>query len=232
MQLLIDGIEIDIVRKNIKNIHLSVLPPDGKVRLSLPFSVNEEAALLFARSKISWIVKQIEKFENQPRFTIREFVSGENLYVFGKLYKLQVVYANSNRITIQGEKVVLQVKAESTASQREKYVNEWYRKLLKQKLGSIFEKWQQITGLKCNSWQIKYMKTRWGTFSPATQKVWLNLQLAKKTVECIEYVVLHELAHSVERNHGKQFIAIMDKFMPNWRTLKNDLNKQILDYLE
>lgn len=124
------------------------------------------------------------------------------------------------------------VRKESTAKQRQAYVNEWYRVLLKEKIELYLPKWEQITGLYCDSWQTKYMTTRWGTCNTATKKIWFNLQLAKKPVECLEYVMLHELAHLKVRNHGKDFIAILDKYMPYWRETRKLLNELKLDYLD
>ena len=233
MQIEISGITIDIQKKNIKNMHLAVLPPDGKVRVSAPMHLSDESIAMFVRTKLGWIKKQQEKFALQPRQSEREFISGETLYVFGKQYFLRVMYSyKGNSLVLNGNEAILTVRKESTARLREAFVNEWYRDLLKEKISIYLPKWEQITGLYCDSWQTKYMTTRWGTCNTNTRKIWFNLQLAKKPIECLEYVILHELAHLKVKNHGKDFIAILDMYMPYWRETKKLLNDFKLDYME
>lgn len=232
MQIEISGITIEVQKKNIKNLHLVVAPPDGKVRVSAPMHLSDDSIKMFVRTKLGWVKKQQEKFEKQPRQTEREYVSGETLYVLGQQYFLRVEYSyKGNSLVLSGNEAILTVRKESTASQREAFVNEWYRALLKEKIEIYLPKWENITGLRCDSWQTKYMTTRWGTCNTNTSKIWLNLQLAKKPIECLEYVILHELAHLKVRNHSKDFIAIMDKHMPYWREIRKKLNEQILDYM-
>ena len=232
MQIELSGITIDIQKKNIKNMHLAVLPPDGKVRVSAPMHLSDESIAMFVRTKLVWIKKQQEKFANQPRQSEREYISGETLYVFGKQYFLRVMYSyKGNSLVLKGNEAILTVRKESTARQREAFVNEWYRDLLKERINVYLPKWEQITGLYCNSWQTKYMTTRWGTCNTNTRKIWLNLQLAKKPIECLEYVILHELAHLKVKNHGEDFIAILDTYMPYWRDTRKLLNELKLDYL-
>jgi predicted metal-dependent hydrolase len=231
MQIEISGIQIEIQKKDIKNLHLSVLPPDGKVRISAPMHLSDESMTMFVRTKIGWIKKQQEKFERQPRQSEREYISGETLYVFGQQYFLRVEYSyKGNSLVLSGNDAILTVRKESTAKQRENFVNEWYREQLKAEIAQLLPKWEKVTGLKCSSWQTKYMTTRWGTCNTQTKKIWLNLQLAKKPIECLEYVILHELAHTQVKNHGVDFVAIMDKYMPYWRDIKKTLNNLKLDY--
>ena len=233
MQIEISGITIDIQKKNIKNLHLAVLPPDGMVRVSAPMHLSDESIVMFARTKLGWIKKQQEKFAIQPRQSEREFISGETLYVFGKQYFLRVMYSyKGNSLVLNGNEAILTVRKESTARQREAFVNEWYRDLLKEKISIYLPKWEQITGLYCDSWQTKYMTTRWGTCNTNTRKIWFNLQLAKKPTECLEYVILHELIHLKVKNHSNDFIEILDMYMPYWRDIKNLLNDLTLDYMK
>ena len=233
MQIEISGIKIEVQKKNIKNLHLVVAPPDGKVRVSAPMHLSDESVAMFVRTKLSWIKKQQEKFAKQPRQCEREYVSGETLYVFGQQYFLRVEYSyKGNSLILEGNEAILTVRKESTSKQREAFVNEWYRSLLKEKIGIYLPKWEKITGLYCDSWQTKYMTTRWGTCNTNTRKIWLNLQLAKKPIECLEYVILHELAHLKVRNHSKYFVAIMDQYMPCWRETRKLLNDLKLDYYE
>jgi predicted metal-dependent hydrolase len=229
--LKISDISVEVCKKNIKNMHLYVKPPNGKVTVSAPLNMKDEVIKKFVRTKISWIKKQIAKFDNQPRQSEREYVSGEALFIWGKQYYLQVDYGTKNSLTLFGNKALLTVRKESTAQQRENFVREWYRELLKTEIKKFLPKWENITGLKVSDWQTKYMITRWGTCNTTTGKIWLNLQLAKKPPECLEYVILHELAHLTEKSHNDKFIAIMDRYMPMWREIKLTLNSQILDYM-
>jgi predicted metal-dependent hydrolase len=228
----ISGIPIEVYKKDIKNMHLYVKPPNGNVTVSAPLTMSDEAIERFVRTKVSWIKKQIAKFDDQPRQSEREYVSGETLYVWGKQYYLQTKYGNKNSLMLSGDKAVLTVRKESTANQRENFVREWYRKLLKAEIERLLPKWEKMTGLKAAGWQTKYMTTRWGSCNTKTGKIWINLQLAKKTPECLEYIILHELIHLVEKTHNEQFVSLMDKYMPMWREIKATLNDQTLDYME
>ena len=232
MTLYISGIPVEVCKKDIKNMHLYVKPPNGYVTVSAPLTMNDEAIERFVRTKTSWIKKQVTKFDNQPRQSEREYVSGETFYVWGRQYYLQTKYGNKNMLILSGNKAILTVRKESTAEQREKFVREWYRGLLKAEIERVLPKWEKITGLKATSWQTKYMTTHWGTCNTKTGKIWLNLQLAKKNHECLEYIILHELTHLIEKNHNERFVSHMDKYMPMWREVKATLNGQTLDYME
>jgi predicted metal-dependent hydrolase len=230
---MISDITVDVCKKNIKNMHLYVKPPNGKVTVSAPLNMSDEAIERFARTKSSWIKRQVKKFESQPRQAEREYVSGETLYVWGRQYFVQVEYGTGkNSLVLSGDRAILTVRKESSALQRDNFVREWYRSILKQEIARLLPKWEKQTGLKCGSWQIKYMLTRWGTCNIAKRKIWLNLQLAKKTPDCLEYVILHELLHLVERYHNERFISLLDTYMPYWRETKRSLNRQILDFME
>lgn len=228
----ISGIPIEVCKKDIKNMHLYVKPPNGNVVVSAPLTMSDEAIERFVRTKASWIKKQVAKFDNQPRQSEREYVSGETLFVWGKRHYLQTEYGNKNSLVLSGDRAVLTVRKESTAKQRENFVREWYRELLKAEIARLLPKWEKATGLKATGCQTKYMTTRWGTCNIKTGKIWLNLQLAKKTPECLEYVILHELVHLVEKTHNERFVSLMDKYMPMWREVKTTLNGQTLDYME
>ena len=233
MQIVISGIPIDIHKKNIKNMHLQIKPPNGQVVISAPLSMDDKAIEVYARTNLGWIKKQIEKFQQQPRSVKRQYVSGETMYIWGKQYYLSFVPdSRKNSFKIQGNSIVLSMRKNSTVKQREKYIREQYRRLLKGEIEKILPKWEQITGLHCESWQIKYMITRWGTCNTEKKKLWFNLQLAQKPVECLEYVILHELIHLKERTHNSIFIAYMDMYMKNWREVRKELNDLRLDYYE
>src|SRR5665648_253515 len=232
MMLYISGIQIEVCKKTIKNMHLYVKPPNGNVTVSAPLSMSDDAIERFIRTKVSWIKSQIAKYDNQLRQSEREYVSGESLYLWGKQYYLQTEYGNKNSLVMFGDKAVLTVRKESKAKQRENYVREWYRELLKAEVARLLPKWETITGLKAISWQTKYIITRWGTCNTNTGKLWFNLQLAKKSPECLEYIILHELVHLIEKKHNERFVSLMDKYMPMWREVKTTLNGQTLDYME
>ncbi len=228
MSLLVSGIAIEVCKKRIKNMHLYVKPPHGRVTVSAPLAMSDAAIQRFVRTKLGWIKRQMGKFDAQPRQTEREYVSGETLYVWGKQFFLQVEYANRYALTLSGEKAIFAAPRESVAAQRENFMREWYREQLKTEMRRLLPKWERLTGLRCASWQTKYMTTRWGTCNTTSGKIWLNVQLAKKPLQCLEYVLLHELVHLVEKRHNERFVALMDKHMPMWREIKSTLNGQIL----
>lgn len=227
--MIIDGIDVRIDRKKIKNMHLYVKPPDGIVSVSAPMRMSNIAIERFVRSKIDWVKTQRDKFAQQPRQTPRQYVSGETLYLWGRQYFLQVDYGGRYSMTLSGDSAMLTVRIGSTAAQRESFVREWYREQLKEEVTRALPKWETATGLKSDSWQTKYMTSKWGTCNISKRKIWLNLQLAQKPIECLEYIILHELAHLKIRNHNAAFAALLDKHMPFWREVKRRLNDQTLD---
>lgn len=227
----IGDIDITVIKKNIKNLHLSVHPPDGSVRISAPQGMNDEAIKIFAISKLSWIKKQRSKFREQDRQSEREFVSGESHYYQGNRYLLNVIPTSKRqRVEIRNQKFIdLYVHESSTKEQRKKILVEWYRKQLKLQIPELIEKWEKVIGVKVNSWGVKLMKTRWGTCNPEAKRIWINLELAKKSPRCLEYVVVHEMVHLLERHHNKVFTAYMDQFLPNWRNIKTELNSLVFE---
>lgn len=228
--LIINDIEIQLEKKKIKNIYLRVTAPQGKIQVSAPKNIDNEAIKKFVISKISWIKKHQDKYKIQPKQCIREYVSGESIYHWGRKYFLEVVYSNKNNdIKINGDKLILQVRENSTVEQREKLLNEWYRENIKNEIPKILRKWEKIIGVTAEEWRVKNMKTRWGTCNVRDKRIWLNLQLAKKPPKCFEYVIVHELVHLLEKSHNNIFIGHMDKFLPNWRGIKKELNTFIED---
>lgn len=231
-KIIVSDIEISVTKKNIKNIHLSVHPPNGQVRISAPIKLSDETIRLFIVSKIAWIKKQRNKFENQERIPEREYVSGESHYYFGERYLLNVIYQNSNRskVEIRNKKYIdLYTREGSSKEERAKMMKEWYRRELKSVIPSIIEKWEEIMGVEVNEWGVKQMKTRWGTCNIHAKRIWINLELAKKSPPCLEYIIVHEMAHLIERGHGDKFKAIMDKYYPNWLNVKKELNGLIIE---
>ena len=233
MRIVISGIPIDVQKKNIKNMHLQVKPPDGHVVISAPLSVDDNAIEAYARTQLGFIKKAISQFQNQPRASKRQYVSGETMYIWGKQYFLVFKPDNQrNSFEIQNQSIVLSMSAKSTVKQRDTYVKEEYRKILKAEIEKLLPKWEAQTGLKCDSWQTKYMVTKWGACNTGKRKLWFNLQLAQKPYACLEYIILHELTHLITRKHDATFIAHMDRHMPNWRDIRKELNDSRLDYYE
>lgn len=232
MEILISGINVQVNKKNIKNLHLYVKPPLGKVTVSSPLRISDKSIENFVRLNVAWIKTQQEKFKNQPRMTERQYVSGETYYIFGKQYFLEFKPSEKRFFKIDGNKILLGMRADTIAEHRKKFAREGFRKILTEQLERIIPKWEEKTGLCCDSFKTKYMTTRWGTCNSKARRVWINLQMVEKPLECIEYVVLHELVHLKVRNHGSDFKAMMNKFMPDWKYRKNILNKLVIDNYE
>lgn len=228
-QIIVSNITIDVVRKDIKNLHLGVYPPTGRVRIAAPLRVNDEAIRLFAISKIAWIKKHQRGFEKQERQTTREYVSGESHYFNGKRYLLNVIYHDApSKVQVRHKYIDLYVKEHYTSKQRASVLNRFYREHLKEFVPAMIEKAEQAMGVKLNEYSIRQMKTKWGTCNIEQKRMWLNLELAKKSIQSIEYIIIHEMVHLLERHHNEKFMAYMDKFMPQWRFYKDELNKQPL----
>ena len=219
MVIVVDGISAEVVRKRIRTLRLTVLPPDGRVRISAPMLLPKSAILAFAESKTGWIRNQQEKMKQRQAQQPAElqYVSGETLPVWGREYTLYVREEARWSVTPAGDMLVLAAPGNSTREQREARMNEWYRTLLKAETERRLPVWEQKTGLYCDTWQTKNMKTRWGTCNPGARRIWLSVQLAKKPPECLDYVILHELTHLKIRNHGKDFWQFVERYMPDWR---------------
>lgn len=226
-KMTIGNIDIEVITKTIKNVHLSVHPPNGRVRIAAPEKMNSDAIRLFAISKLSWIKKQRAKFKHQERQSKREFVSGESHYFIGDRYLLNVIETTGKqKVELRNKKYMdLYVRSGSTIEKRENIVIEWYRNYLKSVIPSNIKKWEEIMEVKVNFWGVRLMKTKWGTCNTVDKRIWINLELAKKNPRCLEYIIVHEMIHLLQRKHNDRFIAYMDKFLPNWRSVKNELNE-------
>lgn len=222
----IDGLEIEVERKPIKNMHLSVYPPDGRVHLSVPDYLSEADARSYVISKWEWIRRQQDEIAAQARQTTREYVSGENHYFFGVRYRLRVVYTTSgaNGIEVRGDSMTMRVRKGSTMERRAELMIEWYREQLKAFIGPLVERWAEKLEEANVSWQVKEMKTMWGSCGVKRRALLFNLELARVPKECIEYVVVHELTHLKVENHNKLFEALMTQRLPGWRSLREQLN--------
>ena len=225
-------VEALVVRKPIKNLHLSVLPPNGWVRVTAPHGMKDDAIRTLIVLRLPWIKKQQAKFSGQERQTKREYVSGESHYLFGKRYRLELVHKDEvPAVSLKGKsKIVLQVRQNSLVAKRHEVMIEWYRQELHTVVSELIDKWQKLIGVEASHWGIKRMKTRWGTCNHERGRIMINLELAKKSITCTEYVVVHELLHLIEKKHNDKFIALMTKHIPKWKSIKEDLNSFILSY--
>ncbi len=231
--MIISGIPVNIIKKNIKHMHLSVLPPNGAVRVSAPVSTTDDAIRLFVISKLDWVKEQVKSFDNQPRQTEREYITGETHFLWGKKYRLKVIKGSKNNfVDVVGDKILMHIHNNTTTENRVKLMNEWHREQLETKLPKYISKWEKKIGVKTESVKIRNMLTKWGSCNISKKRILINLQLAKKPVHCLEYVIVHELIHLVEKNHTDRFMLLMDKFLPNWQMIKEDLNMTPLDFMD
>jgi predicted metal-dependent hydrolase len=228
----VGGIAVEVVRKNIKNLHLGVYPPHGRVRVAAPLVVSDEAVRLAVIGKLGWIKRQRTKFAGQPRQSQREMVNGESHYFMGRRYRLRVHEQDAPaRVALRGiASLDLFVRAGTSVEKREAVLQHWYREQLMVLIPPLLEKWQKQIGVAVEAWGIKKMKTKWGSSNVDAQRIWLNLELAKKSPQCLEYVIVHELVHLLERKHNEHFLSLLDKFMPQWRLHKEVLSKSPLGH--
>jgi predicted metal-dependent hydrolase len=232
-QLQLGELSIRVEQKNIKNIHLSVYPPDGKVKISAPLSMSLDTIRIFAISKRAWIGKQQQKFQAQERETPRDFIERESHYFKGRRYLLQIVeHSKAAKVELNHQTITLFVRPNTSLEKRDMIMNEWYRQQLKKQVPDLIEKYEKLMDVKVNEFGIKKMKTKWGTCNINAQRIWLNLELIKKPEHCLEYIVVHEMVHLLERHHNARFIAYMDKFLPQWRSHKQELNQFILNHAD
>jgi predicted metal-dependent hydrolase len=232
--LTVSGIKVEVVRKDIKNLHLGVYPPHGRVRVAAPLVVGDEAVRLAVIDKLGWIRRQKAKFAEQPRQSQREMVNGESHYFLGQRYRLRVHEQEAPaRVAVRGIATIdLFVRPGTTADQREAVLLRWHREQLKVLIPPLLEKWQPILGVQVADWGIKKMKTKWGSCNPATRRVWFNLELAKKPVQCLEYIAVHELVHLLERHHNDRFAGLIEAHVPQWRQYREMLKKAPLGHEE
>lgn len=205
-----------------------MLPPDGRVRVSAPLHISDERVRAAIVSRLAWIKKQQQKFADQPRQSEREMVTGEAHYFMGKCYRLEVIERlGRHEVALKNSsKLQLFIRPNTTLVNRQKVLNEWYRQQLKTSLPSIIKKYESLMEVEVREFGIKKMKTRWGTCNSKAKRIWLNLELAKKSPACLEFIVIHEMAHLIERKHNERFKKLMDKYMPNWRLVREELNRQ------
>ncbi|MGB1249326.1 MAG: M48 family metallopeptidase [Candidatus Promineifilaceae bacterium] len=226
----VGGIDVRVTRKGIKNLHIAVHPPDGQVRVAAPDRMTDDNIRLAVVNKLRWIRKQQATFAAQVRQSQREMVTGESHYVFGRRYRLEVVEQwGKHSVQIKNnEWLLLTINPNTTRVNREKVLTEWYRAELKRRVPPLLEKWQPRVGREVSGWRVRRMKLHWGSCNIEARRILLNLELAKKTPTCLEYILVHELVHLLERKHNDQFRAHMDRLMPQWAHHRKTLNSSPL----
>lgn len=233
-ELEIGELKIEIVKKDIKNIHLAVYPPLGRVRLTSPKDINDSTIRLYAISKLSWIKKQQRNFKKRDRESQRNYIGRESHYFFGKrfLLKLNEVELPAKVLIKNKTYLELTVRPDTSRDRKEKLLEEFYRVELKKRIPELIEKWEKKIGVKVSSWGVKKMTTKWGTCNREAKRIWINLELAKKPIECLEYIIVHEIMHIIERHHNDKFMSLMTKHLPRWKQLKNELNNSPVSHID
>lgn len=226
VNLVIGELNIEVSKKKIKNIHLSVHPPDGRVKVSVPERMSEKEIRAFMAAKLAWIEKQRAKFKLQERQAPLEFITGENHDYFGEKYTLIVrETSGKQRVEIQKEDFIyLYVRPASTKEKRAKIMTAWYRQQLKNVIPPYIARWEKVMGVDVKEWGVKLMKTKWGTCNTQASRIWLNLELAKKKPQGLEYIIVHEMTHLLEHYHNKKFYDYLDHFLPDWKNTRSELN--------
>ena len=222
--LTVSGLGIDVIYKDIKNLHISVYPPVGRVRVAAPYRLDEDAIRLAVVQRLPWIKKQREKLQNADRQTERRMVSGETHYVWGERLRLDASRRGRSKVSVAGKTLWLTTPQDYDANQRRAVLDHWYRRELKAAVPPLLARWQPIVGEEASSFVVRHMKTKWGTCQTKSRSIWLNPELAKKNPRCLEYIVVHELTHLIERTHDERFIDLMDLHLPDWRARRDELN--------
>lgn len=230
--MIVSGIDIQVVKKDIKNLHIAVYPPDGQVRVTIPSHVTEENVRLAILSKLGWIKQKQKDFSNQPRQSEKKYLTGEYHYFQGKRYYLELLNSDGKPEirTFKSGKIKMFVRRDAKIETKEKLLNNWYRNELKQLIPGLLKKWQPIVGKEAAFCGVRKMKTKWGSCNTTKAHIWINLELAKKPIECLEYIIVHELTHLHERHHNIRFKRLLEDFMPEWRSIRNILDKSPLTH--
>ncbi len=226
-QITIGGVVVDVILKDIKNVHLSVYPPTGRVRISAPKHMKADTIRLFAISKLPWIRQQQRNLNAQARESAREYLARESHYVWGKRHLLKVVETASGpvNVAVRRSSLVLTVRPRSTKARKEALLGDWYRLQVRTAAMPLIAKWEPILGVQASRLGVRRMKTKWGSCNPASRSLLLNQELAKKPPEFLEYIVVHELMHLLEPTHSARFVALMHQYMPKWQFYRDELNR-------
>lgn len=229
--LSVSGIDVDVVYKDIKNLHIGVYPPMGRVRVAAPEALDDDQIRLAIVSRLPWIKRQRDQLQAAQRQTIREMVNGESHYVWGIRLRLKVIERPGRaHIEVDGDRLLLYSPTESTTEYRREVLDSWYRDQLRRAIPDVIEKWQSKMRVSVPKWSIRRMKTKWGSCNRETGHIWFNVDLAKKHPECLEYLAVHEMSHLIERSHGVRFTKLMDKHLPDWRARRDRLNEAPLGH--
>jgi predicted metal-dependent hydrolase len=225
MLLQLGDISVHVVRKNIKNVHLSVYPPTGRVRIAAPQRMSLDTVRVFAIAKLPWIRRQQQKLRQQERETPREYLNRESYYVWGKRYLLKIVEADHPpSVELSHGRMILRVRPGTDTAKRHAIVEEWYREQLRSAIPPLIDKWQRLIGVNVQRYFVQRMKTKWGSCNHRAGSIRLNTDLARKPKECLEYILVHEMVHLLEPTHNERFMALMDQFMPKWKFRREILN--------
>jgi hypothetical protein len=232
-QLRLGDVSVDVVLKDIKNVHLSVHPPTGRVRISAPLRMSLDTIRVFAISKLGWIKQQQGKLRAQERETPREYLDRESHYVWGKRYLLKVVECDAApSVELKHKQMLLRVRPGTHEKRKHAIMEGWYREQIKKTVVPLIAKWEPILGVKVERFFVQRMKTKWGSCNAGTRRIRLDTDLAKKPPECLEYIVVHEMAHLVARRHDDRFVRLMGEFLPNWKLLRQELNNAPLAHTD
>ncbi len=219
-------IHVDLVRKDIKHVHLSVYPPDGRVRISAPRHMTPDIIRVYAITRLDWIRRQQRKLLSQERETAREYLNRESHYVWGKRYLLRIVEAEGpSEVRLKHSRLELVLRPDSDAKKRREVLEGWYREQLREAVPPLLKKWEPMLGVKARRILVQHMKTKWGSCNPVTGNIRLNTDLTRKPSECLEYILVHELLHLIEPTHNARFQSLMDRFVPQWRQVRDELNR-------
>lgn len=224
-QYQVAGLQVDVLRKNVKNLNLRIYPAEERVRVSVPRRISDHEVVRFIEDKMPWIRKHLSGYKKRPKRPAYKYISGENHLVWGSELELRVIEKEEKpQVFIKGDQLILQVRPGADKNKRASVLKEWYRVELKREIPKLIEKWEPRMNVKVAEFGVKKMKTRWGTCNIRARRIWLNLELAKKRPEMLEYVVIHEMVHLLERLHNKRFYGFMSEFLPEWKSLKDELN--------
>jgi predicted metal-dependent hydrolase len=225
-QIQLGDIAVDVVRKDVKNVHLSVHPPTGRVRIAAPERMKLDTIRVFAISKLGWIKQQQRKLREQERETLREYLDRESHYVWGRRYLLKVIEKDAApAIELKPRTLLIRVRPGSNERKKQIVLDEWYRGQLKEAVPLLIAKWERLMGVTVEKFFVQRMKTKWGSCNSRARTIRLNSELAKKPRECLEYIIVHEMVHLLEPTHNRTFIALIDQFMPKWQFYRDELNR-------
>ena len=225
-QFRLGSIPVDVTFKDIRNVHLSVHPPTGRVTVSAPARMNLETIRVFAITKLAWIKRQQRKLKEQPRETPREYLGHESHYLWGRRYLLTVAESDDKpSVAVRHRQLHLRVPKDATVIQKHAIMSKFYRDQARSALSAVLTEWAPILDVTVDKVHVQRMKTKWGSANAAARSIRLNTELVKKPLECFEYVVVHEMAHLIEPTHNARFVSLMDRVMPNWRIRRGLLNQ-------